>query len=203
MATFIKGWNEMSTQAVTGVLVDSWATKSRIRNVVLVLGLTGFTALSAQVAIPLPFTPVPLTLQTFAVLAGAAALGAERAVLAQVLYIALAVAGTPVLAGGASGREVVVGATGGYLIGFVLASYVVGRISSKGASTKSATTALAFVTGSLVIYTLGAPWLAYTTGNTITWAVINGVVPFLVGDLIKAVAAGAVLPMAWKLTKSK
>ncbi|MEJ6494361.1 MAG: biotin transporter BioY [Actinomycetes bacterium] len=193
----------MSTQAVTGVLVDSWATKSRIRNVVLVLGLTGFTALSAQVAIPLPFTPVPLTLQTFAVLAGAAALGAERAVLAQVLYIALAVAGTPVLAGGASGREVVVGATGGYLIGFVLASYVVGRISSKGASTKSATTALAFVTGSLVIYTLGAPWLAYTTGNTITWAVINGVVPFLVGDLIKAVAAGAVLPMAWKLTKSK
>jgi biotin transport system substrate-specific component len=193
----------MSTQAVTGVLVDSWATKSRIRNVVLVLGLTGFTALAAQVAIPLPFTPVPLTLQTFAVLAGAAALGAERAVLAQVLYIALAVAGAPVLAGGASGREVVVGATGGYLIGFVLASYVVGRISSKGASTKSATTALAFVLGSLVIYTLGAPWLAYTTGNTITWAIINGVVPFLVGDLIKAVAAGAVLPMAWKLTKSK
>lgn len=192
----------MSTQAVTGVLVDSWATKSRIRNVVLVLGLTGFTALAAQVAIPLPFTPVPLTLQTFAVLAGAAALGAERAVLAQVLYIALAVAGAPVLAGGASGREVVVGATGGYLIGFVLASYVVGRISSKGASTKSATTALAFVLGSLVIYTLGAPWLAYTTGNTITWAIINGVVPFLVGDLIKAVAAGAVLPMAWKLTKS-
>jgi len=192
----------MSTQAVTGVLVDSWATKSRIRNVVLVLGLTGFTALAAQVAIPLPFTPVPLTLQTFAVLAGAAALGAERAVLAQVLYIALAVAGAPVLAGGASGREVVVGATGGYLIGFVLASYVVGRISSKGASTKSATTALSFVLGSLVIYTLGAPWLAYTTGNTITWAIINGVVPFLVGDLIKAVAAGAVLPMAWKLTKS-
>jgi biotin transport system substrate-specific component len=167
------------------------------------LGLTGFTALAAQVAIPLPFTPVPLTLQTFAVLAGAAALGAERAVLAQVLYIALAVAGAPVLAGGASGREVVVGATGGYLIGFVLASYVVGRISSKGASTKSATTALAFVLGSLVIYTLGAPWLAYTTSNTITWAIINGVVPFLVGDLIKAVAAGAVLPMAWKLTKSK
>ena len=192
----------MSTQAVTGVLVDSWATKSRVRNAVLVLGLTGFTALSAQVAIPLPFTPVPLTLQTFAVLAGAAALGAERAVLAQILYITLAVAGAPVLAGGASGREVVVGATGGYLIGFVLASYVVGKVSSRGASTKSSTTALAFVAGSFVIYALGAPWLAYTTGNTITWAVINGVAPFLVGDLIKAVAAGAVLPLAWKLTKS-
>ena len=193
----------MSTQAVTGVIVDSWATQSRVRNAILVMGLTGFTALAAQVSIPLPFTPVPLTLQTFAVLAGAAALGAERAVIAQVLYIALAVAGVPVLAGGASGHEVVVGATGGYLIGFVLASYVVGRISSNGASTKSGKTALAFLAGSVLIYTLGAPWLAFTTGNTITWAIVNGVVPFLVGDLIKAVAAGAVLPLAWKITKSK
>lgn len=193
----------MSAQAVTGVLADSWATTSRVRSAILVLSLTGFTALSAQIAIPLPFTPVPLTLQTFAVLAGAAALGAERAVLAQVLYITLAVAGAPVLAGGASGREVVVGATGGYLIGFVLASYVVGRIASNGATTKSATTALAFVAGSAVIYTLGAPWLAFATGNTITWAIINGVAPFVVGDLIKAVAAGAVLPLAWKFTKSK
>ena len=193
----------MSTQAVTGVIVDSWATQSRVRNAILVMGLTGFTALAAQVAIPLPFTPVPLTLQTFAVLAGAAALGAERAVMAQVLYIALAVAGVPVLASGASGHEVVVGATGGYLIGFVLASYVVGRISSNGASTKSGKTALAFLAGSVLIYALGAPWLAFTTGNTITWAIVNGVVPFLVGDLIKAVAAGAVLPLAWKITKSK
>ena len=193
----------MSTQAVTGVIVDSWATQSRVRNAILVMGLTGFTALAAQVSIPLPFTPVPLTLQTFAVLAGAAALGAERAVIAQVLYITLAVAGVPVLAGGASGHEVVVGATGGYLIGFVLASYVVGRISSTGASTKSGKTALAFLAGSVLIYALGAPWLAFTTGNTITWAVVNGVVPFLVGDLIKAVAAGAVLPLAWKITKSK
>ena len=193
----------MSTQAVTGVIVDSWATQSRVRNAILVMGLTGFTAIAAQVAIPLPFTPVPLTLQTFAVLAGAAALGAERAVIAQVLYITLAVAGAPVLAGGASGHEVVVGATGGYLIGFVLASYVVGRISSNGASTKSGKTALAFLAGSVLIYALGAPWLAFTTENTITWAIVNGVVPFLVGDLIKAVAAGAVLPLAWKITKSK
>ena len=193
----------MSTQAVTGVIADSWATTSRVRSAILVLSLTGFTALAAQISIPLPFTPVPLTLQTFAVLAGAAALGAERAVLAQVLYLTLAVAGAPVLAGGTSGREVVVGATGGYLIGFVLASYVVGRIASNGATTKSATTALAFVAGSAVIYSLGAPWLAFSTGNTITWAIINGVVPFLIGDLIKAIAAGAVLPLAWKLTKSK
>jgi biotin transport system substrate-specific component len=150
-----------------------------VRNAALVLGLTAFTAISAQIAIPLPFTPVPLTLQTFAVLVGAAALGAERAVLAQVLYITLAVAGAPVMAGANGGREAVMGATGGYLIGFVLASYVVGRIASRGATTK------------------------ITTGNTMAWAIANGVVPFLIGDAIKAVAAGAVLPLAWKLTNSK
>ena len=86
----------MSATAISGVLVDTWAAKSRVRNAALVLGLTALTAISAQIAIPLPFTPVPLTLQTFAVLVGAAALGAERAVLAQVLYITLAVAGAPV-----------------------------------------------------------------------------------------------------------
>ena len=193
----------MSATTVSGVVVDSWAAKSIARNGVLVLGLTALTVASAYATIPLPFTPVPLTLQTFAVLAGAAALGAERAVLAQVLYIALAVAGLPVLAGGAGGREEVMGATGGYLLGFVVASYVVGRISAAGASTKTSTTALAYVAGSLVIYTLGAPWLAYVTGNTLTWAIANGVVPFLIGDAIKAVAAGAVLPLAWKLTNPK
>jgi biotin transport system substrate-specific component len=193
----------MSAIAVSGVVVDSWAAKSRVRNAALVVGLTALTALSAYISIPLPFTPVPLTLQTFAVLAGAAALGAERAVIAQVLYITLAAAGAPVLAGGAGGRDEVIGATGGYLLGFVIASYVVGKISAAGASTKISTTALAYVAGSLVIYTLGAPWLAFVTENTMTWAMANGVVPFLIGDAIKAVAAGAVLPLAWKLTKTK
>lgn len=193
----------MSSQVAGAVVVDSWASKSAVRNAVLVLGLTAVTALSAQVSIPLPFTPVPLTLQTFAVLAGAAALGAERAVISQVLYIALAVAGMPVLAGGASGGETVIGATGGYLIGFVVASYVVGKIAERGATHKSKSTVLAYVAGSLVIYTLGATWLAHYTGNTIAWAIANGVIPFLVGDAIKALAAGAVLPTAWKLVEGK
>ena len=193
----------MSSQVAGAVVVDSWAAKSTVRNAVLVVGLTAVTALSAQVSIPLPFTPVPLTLQTFAVLAGAAALGAERAVLAQVLYLVLAVAGAPVLAGGASGGATVVGATGGYLIGFVVASYVVGKIAERGATRKISATVLAYVAGSAVIYTLGAIWLAYSTSNSISWAIANGVVPFLIGDAIKAVAAGAVLPAAWKLVDGK
>jgi biotin transport system substrate-specific component len=193
----------MSTHIAGPVVVDSWAEKSVVKNVTLVLGLVALTAVCAQVSVPLPFTPVPLTLQTFAVLAGAAALGAERAVIAQVLYIVLAVAGLPVLAGGASGSDVVVGATGGYLVGFVAASYVVGRIAQRGATHTVASTALAYVAGSAVIYTLGVAWLAHATGMTIAEAISAGMAPFLIGDVIKALMAGVALPAAWKLTRGE
>lgn len=194
----------MSSQVAGAVVVDSWAAKSMARNAALVLGLTAIQAgLTYFVSVTLPFTPVPLTLQTFAVLAGAAALGAERAVISQILYLLLAVAGLPILAERSSGLDAVVGATGGYLLGFIVASYVVGRIAERGATRKVASTVLAYVAGSAVIYTLGAIWLAYSTSNSISWAIANGVAPFLVGDAIKAVAAGAVLPAAWKLVDGK
>ena len=188
----------MSSQVVSPVLVDSWAKKSVVRNATLVLGLTAFTAMCAQVAVPLPFTPVPLTLQTFAVLAGAAALGAERAVIAQVLYVVLAIAGIPVLAGGASGTDVVVGATGGYILGFVVASYVVGRIAERGATQKVLSTVTGYVAGTAVIYALGVSWLSFVTHMSVRDAVVAGMIPFLVGDAIKACAAGICLPTMWK-----
>jgi biotin transport system substrate-specific component len=144
---------------------------------------------------------VPLTLQTFAVLVGAAALGATRAVLAQSAYLIFAFLGLPILAGGAGGAEKVIGATGGYLIGFIVASYLVGKIAQRGATLKIKTTVLAYLVGTLVIYSLGAIWLAQFTGQGIAWAIANGVAPFLIGDLIKAAAAGAVLPSAWKLVQ--
>ncbi len=190
----------MSAVVTGAVIADRWVKNSLTRSAVLVAGLVGLTAVSAQIAVPLPFTPVPLTLQTFAVLAGAAALGAERAVIAQVSYIVLALAGLPILAGGASGATKVMGATGGYLIGFVLASYLVGKIAERGATVKVRSTVLAYAIGTTVIYTLGAIWLAQFTGKGLVWAIANGVVPFLIGDAIKAIAAGAVLPTAWKLT---
>lgn len=190
----------MSSVATGVVIADRWAKNSAARSATLVAGLVGLTAISAQIAVPLPFTPVPLTLQTFAVLAGAAALGAERAVVAQVTYLLLAVAGAPILAGGVGGSEKVIGATGGYLIGFVVASYLVGRIAERSGTTKVRSTVLAYAVGTITIYTLGALWLAQFTGNGLAWAITNGVVPFLIGDAIKAAAAGAVLPSAWKLT---
>jgi biotin transport system substrate-specific component len=191
----------MSAIATGAVIADSWAKNSVTRSAVLVAGLVGLTAASAQIAVPLPFTPVPLTLQTFAVLVGAAALGATRAVLAQSAYLIFAFLGLPILAGGAGGAEKVIGATGGYLIGFIVASYLVGKIAQRGATLKIKTTVLAYLVGTLVIYSLGAIWLAQFTGQGIAWAIANGVAPFLIGDLIKAAAAGAVLPSAWKLVQ--
>lgn len=190
----------MSAVVTGAVIADRWAKNSIAKSASLIAGLVGLTAVSAQIAVPLPFTPVPLTFQTFAVLAGAAALGAQRAVIAQVSYLVLALAGLPILAGGASGPEKVIGATGGYLVGFVIASYLVGRIAERGATLKVRSTIVAYLVGTSVIYTFGALWLAQFTGNSVSWAIANGVVPFLIGDLIKAIAAGAVLPTAWKLT---
>ena len=199
----------MSAQSQSPVLFDRWVSRAGtrnetlVRNVVLVLGLTALTALCAQVSIPLPFTPVPLTLQTFAVLGGAAALGAERAVLAQTLYVGLAFAGLPILAEHKGGSEVVTGVTGGYLVGFIVASYIVGFISQRGATRNAFSTIAAFVAGSLTIYVLGVAWLAHSTGMSLSAAISAGMTPFLIGDVIKALAAGALLPSVWKVLDSK
>lgn len=199
----------MSAQSQSPLLFDGWISQAKsknetlVRNATLVLGLVALTALCAQVSIPLPFTPVPLTLQTFAVLGGAAALGAERAVLAQTLYVGLAWLGLPILAEHKGGHEVVIGATGGYLVGFIVASYIVGRRASRGDSRNALDTAAAFIVGSLAIYVLGVSWLAHFTGWSIAEAVSKGMVPFLIGDVIKALAAGALLPSVWKFIDSK
>ena len=199
----------MSAQSQSPLLFDNWVSRAAsknqilVRNIALVLGLTGLTALCAQVSIPLSFTPVPLTLQTFAVLGGAAALGAERAVLAQTLYVGLAWAGLPILAEHKGGSAVVTGVTGGYLVGFIVASYIVGRRSARGASRNALATVAAFIAGSLTIYVVGVGWLAHATGMTLSAAVSAGMTPFILGDVIKALAAGALLPSVWKVIDSK
>jgi len=199
----------MSTQNSVAVLGDTWVlrasnkTETLIRNIGLIVGLTAFTAICAQVSIPLPFTPVPLTLQTFAVLGGAAALGAERAVIAQGLYVGLIWLGLPIAAEHSGGSHVVYGATAGYLVGFIIASYLVGRMAQRGASRNVLDTVAAFVVGSLAIYIVGVSWLSHVTSMTMREAIAAGMIPFLIGDFIKALAAGAVLPSAWNLTKSE
>ncbi|MEV7969773.1 biotin transporter BioY [Sphaerisporangium sp. NPDC088356] len=168
----------------------------RARDVGIVLSGAVLTGLAAQVAMPLPFTPVPLTLQTLAVLLVGAVTGPVRALLSMGVYVAAGLAGVPWFAGGASGTG---GATFGYVVGFVVAAGVVGWLS-QGARTRSPLRMAALMLlGNLVIYAIGVPWLALASGASIGTAASLGLLPFVAGDLVKTAAAAALLPVAWRL----
>jgi biotin transport system substrate-specific component len=171
----------------------------RLRDILLVVTGALFVAALAQVKIPLPFTPVPLTGQTFAVLLVAAALGSKRGIAAMLVYLAMGAAGLPFFAGGASGLTYLSGPTLGYLFGFVVAAFVTGLLAERGLERSIRTSILPFLVGTLLIYLYGAGWLAVTLG--IGKALTLGVLPFLVGDAIKLALAALALPAAWKLSK--
>ncbi len=171
-----------------------------LRDVILITVGALFVAILAQVKIPLPFTPVPLTGQTFAVLLIAAVLGSKRGSASMAFYIALGTFGLPVFAGGAAGMAYLSGATFGYLIGFVLAAYVIGLLAERGLERNIRTSVLPFLVGTVIIYACGVSWLAILLGS-FSKAVAAGLVPFVVGDIIKLFAAALALPAAWKLVK--
>ena len=168
-----------------------------VRDAVLVVGGAALTALAAQVSIPLPFTPVPLTLQTFAVLLTGAALGTVRGVLSMTLYLLAGVLGAPVFSNHSSGWG---GVSFGYVIGFVVAAGVVGFLAERGATRGILRTAGVMVIGNLVIYAVGVPWLMAVAHISFTQALALGVVPFLIGDAIKIAIAAGLFPAAWRLT---
>lgn len=170
--------------------------RSRLRDAALVVGCAVFMALAAQVSVPLWFTPVPLSLGTFAVLLSGAALGPLRAGLGLGLYLIVGLLGAPVFSDGGSGWSF---PSFGYIIGFVVAGVVVGAFAARGADRSPWQTAAVAVLGSLLIYAAGVPWLMADLGVSFTKALDLGVYPFLAGDAIKAAAAAALLPVAWKL----
>src|SRR5512145_2150575 len=171
-----------------------------LRDVTLIVLGTLFVAALAQVKIALPFTPVPLTGQTFAVLLVGATLGSKRGAASMALYIALGALGLPVFAGGEAGLAYLSGATLGYLVGFVMAAYVIGRLAERGWERSVRTSLLPFLVGTIVIYVCGVTWLTIMLGS-FSKAVAAGLLPFLVGDAIKLIAAALVLPGAWKLVR--
>ena len=170
-----------------------------VRDVALVAGSAAFVGLAAQVAIPLPFTPVPLSAQTFAVLLSVAALGPARGALGMLLYAVAGVAGVPWFAGQQSGWSI---PSFGYVLGFVLAAVVVGALARRGADRTFARTVGLMVVGNLCIYAVGVPWLMASVGVDLGRALMLGVVPFLVGDALKILFAGLLLPAAWRLVRS-
>jgi biotin transport system substrate-specific component len=168
---------------------------------VLVLAGAALIAGAAQVSIPLPFTPVPVTGQTFAVLLVGGALGTLRGLSAAVLYVLLGIAGAPVYADHASGWHVFTGATGGYLVGIALAAAVTGRLAERRWDRTVASAIGAMLTGNVVVYLCGLPWLAHSLGTGLSKTLELGLYPFVPGDLLKLYLAAALLPAAWKLSR--
>ncbi len=173
-------------------------TTAWLRDVFLVLTGSWLVALFAQVEIPLQ--PVPITGQTFAVLLIGALLGSKRGAAAMIAYIAQGGLGLPFFAGGASGIGILTGATAGYLLGFVGAAYAVGWLAERGLERSVRTSILPFLVGMVIIYVFGVSWLSFILGS-FSKAVQFGLLPFLVGDTIKLIAAALALPAAWKFVK--
>ncbi|MGW9177481.1 biotin transporter BioY [Streptomyces decoyicus] len=193
----------MSTAALSRpgtVLADllpaATASRARVRDAALVLGGAGLTGIAAQIAVPVPGSPVPVTGQTFAALLVGASLGASRGLLSLALYALAGIAGMPWFAGGASG---VGGATFGYIVGMLLAATVVGALARRGGDRGMLRTAATMAAGTALIYAVGVPYLALSTGMSFGQAVAVGLVPFLIGDALKAALAMGALPTAWKL----
>ena len=168
------------------------------RDAVLIVGACLFTALLAQVKIPLGFTPVPITGQTFAVLLVGAALGSRRGAAAMLLYL-IAGSWLPFYAGGASGFVWSI-ASGGYIVGFIPAAYVVGWLAERGWDRK-VWILVAMLAGNIILYLPGLLWLSrfvlpeWACGNTLNC----GLYPFILGDLIKLYVASLLLPGGWAL----
>jgi biotin transport system substrate-specific component len=170
--------------------------RTRQRDIALVVGCAAFMAVAAQLSVPLWFTPVPLSLGTFAVLLSGAALGPARAGLGLGLYLTAGVLGAPVFADRTSGWSF---ASFGYIIGYLLAAVVVGMFARRRADRSPWRTAVVAAIGSLIVYAAGVPWLMAFLDVDLATGLELGVWPFLAGDAIKAVAAAALLPAAWRL----
>jgi biotin transport system substrate-specific component len=171
----------------------------KIRDVALVVGGAMLTALAAQIAFTVPWTPVPYTLQTGAVLLVGTSLGTSRGALSMLLYVLVGAAGLPVFAQASGGSEHLIGATGGYLIGFIVAAAVVGRLAEMGWDRSFRTAAGLMAIGTLIVYAIGVPVLAAVIGLPFADALQVGALVFLPWDLAKVLAAAFLLPYAWQV----
>jgi len=182
------------------VLADRVFPRTLLMNIVLVVAGAGLTTVLAQLAIPM--WPVPITGQTFAVLFVGATLGTLRGALSMLLYALLGIVGLPVFTQGSHGLSVLAGPTGGYIIGFVFAAAAVGWLASREWDRKWLRTIVAFLVGTVIIYAIGLPWLYVVLSklgvpDTLNYTLQHGLYVFIIGDVIKAVLAGVILPVTW------
>lgn len=165
----------------------------------LLIGLgAALIAAAAQISIALPFTPIPLTGQTFAVVLVGAALGAVRGGLSGALYLFAGLVGAPVYAHASHGIAVVSGASGGYLVAFPLTAALTGQLAERGWDKRFSSALGAMLSGNVLIYLVGLPWLAVTLGTNLQKTLELGLYPFVPGDILKLYLAAAALPIAWR-----
>ncbi|MFE9605338.1 biotin transporter BioY [Streptomyces hokutonensis] len=192
----------MSTAVATarpGQVLADLLPASRVRDIALVLGGAALTGLAAQLSVPVPGSPVPVTGQTFAALLVGTSLGAGRGFLSLALYALLGLAGVPWFAGGTHGS----GASFGYIIGMLLASAAVGALARRGADRSVLRMAGTMILGEVIIYAVGVPYLAVSVGLSTSAAIAAGLTPFLLGDALKAALAMGATPAAWKFVNKQ
>ncbi|MFI1436266.1 biotin transporter BioY [Streptomyces lydicus] len=186
---------ERMGEVLADLLPAATASRARVRDAALVVGGAALTGLAAQIAVPVPGSPVPVTGQTFAALLVGASLGAGRGLLSLALYALAGLAGLPWFADATSGA----GATFGYIVGMLLAAGLVGGLARRGGDRGVLRTAATMAAGTAVIYGVGVPYLALSMHMSLGQAAAVGLVPFLIGDALKAALAMGALPTAWKL----
>ena len=190
-----------STAALSRPVLADAIPGARVRDVLLVVAGALLTAACAQISIHVPGSPVPVTGQTFAVVLAGASLGSVRGGLSQLLYLALGLV-TPVYAGGAQGSGVLFGASGGYIVGFVIAGFVIGAIAERGGDRRVLSAFAAFALGQLVIFGVGVPWLKVSASLSWGSAIHEGFTIFILGGVIKAALAGLLTPSAWRILRA-
>ena len=178
-------------------LADRVIDRSLASDIALVAAGAGLTAVAAQIAVPL--WPVPITGQTLAVLLVGSTLGATRGALSMLLYAVLGVVGLPVFSGASSGVATFLGPTGGYIVGFVFAAAFTGWLAQREWDKRFLGAALSFLGGTVVIFAFGMTWLAISLQASLQQTLEWGLYPFIVGGIIKAAIAAAIMPAAWKL----
>lgn len=176
---------------------------SALTNATLVAGGTLFLAALAQISIPIPGSPVPVTGQTLGVLLIGTSYGAGLGLATFAMYLLAGIAGAPVFAGASSGIEKITGATGGYLIGMMAATFLLGILANRQMDQRFLTALPTMLIGTLTIFTFGLFWLHHFTGNDWGWTISAGLVPFIFGEILKIIVAGTSLPVVWRFANKK
>jgi len=170
---------------------------ARVRHILLIAAGAAFIYLTARFSIPRD--PIPWTGQTFGILVVGGALGARRGFTAVTLYVLLGLIGLPFFAEGKGGSAVILGQSGGYIIGFVVAGTIVGRLAELGWDRRISGAVAMMLVGTIVIYAIGLPWLSYVRHLSVADTISGGLAPFIVLDTVKLLVAAGIFPVAWWL----